>query len=310
MGILALAADERVIDVAITEDELTVRLMDGRSISVPLAWYPRLLNAKAEQRQNWQISGGGYGIHWEEIDEDLSIGGLLRGVPGPQQSSSAMHAAQLKEGPYEHSSVGSAPSSIPEDGEDYEKGVLDYYVEAEEASTGLLTLILGIGEQMADIRFKIEKRTANITSMNDSVPAVKPSDLNTIFLLVAADINDFSKGIEETIPKFERNTHILEKSLSVYISLVQPEDSENIEQLHILKESLSALLETVRSSKESMGIFKNTVQAICDRGISYAINKATSKQSKALDGLIVSIGEFESFSLRIRFQIDEKLGQA
>jgi hypothetical protein len=84
MGILALQADERVADVEFTEDSLAVRLMDGRVISVPLTWYPRLLNATAEQRSKWRISGGGYGLHWEEIDEDLSTEGLLRGAPAPR----------------------------------------------------------------------------------------------------------------------------------------------------------------------------------------------------------------------------------
>ena len=83
MSILALAADERVAEVETTEDELSVRLMDGRTISVPLVWYPRLLNATEEQRKNWRISGGGYGIHWEDVDEDLSTEGLLRGAPAP-----------------------------------------------------------------------------------------------------------------------------------------------------------------------------------------------------------------------------------
>jgi hypothetical protein len=87
MGILALAADERVAGVEITEDELSVRLMDGRTISVPLAWYPRLSNATEAQRSNWQIIGGGYGIHWEDIDEDLSTEGLLRGAPAPRGRS-------------------------------------------------------------------------------------------------------------------------------------------------------------------------------------------------------------------------------
>ena len=81
MGILALAADERIADVEITEDELSVRLRDGRKISVPLAWYPRLLHATEEQRNHWEIAGAGYGIHWEDIDEDLSSEGLLRGAP-------------------------------------------------------------------------------------------------------------------------------------------------------------------------------------------------------------------------------------
>ena len=83
MSILALGADERVAGVETNEDELSVRLMDGTTISVPLVWYPRLLNATEEQRKNWRISGGGYGIHWEDVDEDLSTEGLLRGAPAP-----------------------------------------------------------------------------------------------------------------------------------------------------------------------------------------------------------------------------------
>ena len=81
MSISATIADERVADVEITDDEVRVRLMDGRTISAPLAWYPRLLHATEEQRDAWEIAGGGYGIHWEEIDEDLSTEGLLRGAP-------------------------------------------------------------------------------------------------------------------------------------------------------------------------------------------------------------------------------------
>ena len=85
MGILALASDERVAEMEVTEDALSVRLVDGRTISVPLVWYPRLLNATDEQRKNWRIIGGGYGIHWEDVDEDLSTEGMLRGAPAPHQ---------------------------------------------------------------------------------------------------------------------------------------------------------------------------------------------------------------------------------
>lgn len=84
MGILALAADERVADVEFSEDTLSVALRDGRTIVVPLAWYPRLLNATPDQRKNWRVAGGGYGIHWPDVDEDLSTEGLLRGAPAPQ----------------------------------------------------------------------------------------------------------------------------------------------------------------------------------------------------------------------------------
>ena len=84
MGILALSADERVSDVTFTKDTLSVALRDGRTITVPLAWYPRLFGTTGTQRQNWQIAGGGYGIRWPDIDEDLSTEGLLRGAPAPQ----------------------------------------------------------------------------------------------------------------------------------------------------------------------------------------------------------------------------------
>jgi uncharacterized protein DUF2442 len=84
MGILALRADERVANVAFSPDSLSVSLMDGRTISVPLAWYPKLLQATEEQRKNWKLAGAGYGIHWPDLDEDLSTEGLLRGAPAPQ----------------------------------------------------------------------------------------------------------------------------------------------------------------------------------------------------------------------------------
>ncbi len=76
MSFSASAADERVVD-----DALSVSLQDGRVIAVPLVWYPRLLNATPAQRQNWKIAGGGYGIHWPDLDEDLSTGGLPSARP-------------------------------------------------------------------------------------------------------------------------------------------------------------------------------------------------------------------------------------
>ena len=87
MATLALRADERVKAVRVSRDLLTVDLMDGRTISVPLAWYPRLAEASLEALRNWKIAGAGYGIHWPDLDEDLSTEGLLRGAPSPQLRS-------------------------------------------------------------------------------------------------------------------------------------------------------------------------------------------------------------------------------
>lgn len=67
-------------DVAVSADELTVSLVDGRKISVPLAWYPRLLHASADQRARWEILGNGVGIRWPDLDEDLSVAGILLGT--------------------------------------------------------------------------------------------------------------------------------------------------------------------------------------------------------------------------------------
>lgn len=83
MNTLAHKIDERVEAVHFTRDSLVVDLMDGRSISVPLNWYPMLLKASPKQRASWEICGGGYGIHWPDIDEDLNTEGLLRGARAP-----------------------------------------------------------------------------------------------------------------------------------------------------------------------------------------------------------------------------------
>ena len=65
------------VDVAFNEDELIVTLVDGRRVSAPLAWFPRLLSATPAQRQNWRLIGGGVGIHWDDVDEDISVRSLL-----------------------------------------------------------------------------------------------------------------------------------------------------------------------------------------------------------------------------------------
>jgi Protein of unknown function (DUF2442) len=71
------------MQVEVTDDELTVHLVDGRRVSAPLVWYPRLLRANADQRKAWELIGEGEGIHWPQIDEDLSVAGILRGTRAP-----------------------------------------------------------------------------------------------------------------------------------------------------------------------------------------------------------------------------------
>ncbi len=75
-------------DVQVNADTFSVELADGRTIAVPLAWYPRLAHASAEERRSWRLLGGGRGIHWPAIDEDISIANLLAGQPSAESQSS------------------------------------------------------------------------------------------------------------------------------------------------------------------------------------------------------------------------------
>jgi hypothetical protein len=81
MSTSANSVGERVVTVRFDETSCSVDLVHGRTITAPIEWFPRLATATAEQRVNWQIAAGGYGIHWPDIDDDISVEGLLRGAP-------------------------------------------------------------------------------------------------------------------------------------------------------------------------------------------------------------------------------------
>jgi hypothetical protein len=81
---IAVKTDTRVKEVSVTEELITFRLVDGRVVSVPLAWSWRLSEATPTQRNNFEIIGDGYGVHWPDVDEDLSVEGMLHGVPAPR----------------------------------------------------------------------------------------------------------------------------------------------------------------------------------------------------------------------------------
>lgn len=76
---LKLETEPRIARVDVTADRLSVHLTDGRVISTPLEWYPRLAHGTPQERARYELSGGGYGIHWPDLDEDISIEGLLAG---------------------------------------------------------------------------------------------------------------------------------------------------------------------------------------------------------------------------------------
>ncbi len=88
MSTLVTDRDVFAESVHCSEDSLTVRLDDGRTLSVPLAWYPRLLNGTKAEREKYELIGGGEGVHWPELDEDISIAGLLAGRRSAESAAS------------------------------------------------------------------------------------------------------------------------------------------------------------------------------------------------------------------------------
>ena len=89
MSTVVKEAEARLLDVRVTEEEIIAYMVDGRSISVPLAWSWRLSEATPEQRSNFRIIGDGLGIHWPDVDEDISVEGMLHGVPARRRPAQA-----------------------------------------------------------------------------------------------------------------------------------------------------------------------------------------------------------------------------
>ena len=78
----------RAVDVGVTDDTLRVELEDGRAIAVPTTWFPRLHHGTSKEREHWRLIGRGEGIHWPDLDEDISVEGLLRGTPSGESQRS------------------------------------------------------------------------------------------------------------------------------------------------------------------------------------------------------------------------------
>ena len=310
MGILALAADERVADVEVTEDELSVRLKDGRTISVPLVWYPRLLNATEEQRKNWQIGGGGYGIHWEDIDEDLSTEGLLRGAPAPRQD---LANAKSFPTPLENSISDYKRRDEKDTGEgapadDNQKGILDHLMEGEGAAAALVVALTRIDEENRSVAAKINQRTSHLNLLTSNPRGAKAGDYKKVMLLAASDMNTFSKRIEDVLPSLEESIRILDESYSAYVSFANPDYSYDIDRILNLRVSLSEMLSVARPAKESVAGFRDSALGI--RSQNYKeLNKAANRVGQALTSVISNIEQVESFALRITFLIEEKFGK-
>ncbi len=100
MSTLVERAEALAVDVSCTDDNLSVVFSDGRTVAVPLAWFPRLVGASAKQRAGWELIGGGVGIHWDAIDEDISVASLLQPGFGFLQSAHRLMSPPFGIGPH------------------------------------------------------------------------------------------------------------------------------------------------------------------------------------------------------------------
>jgi hypothetical protein len=309
MGILALAADERVADVKITEDELSVRLWDGRTISVPLIWYPRLLNATDEQRKNWRIIGGGYGIHWEDVDEDLSTEGLLRGAPAPRQTLAKTtlvpphpkHQASL-----DNDSAASTTESL---GSANGKSIMDHAVSVREAAGELQAIMETMGEAARELGVRMQQHSAATQSTDESPQSVAEAAQKTI-LLSLPDMDNFSARIEGMLPRLEEVIQLLEDNFSAIVSLANPKSKDDISKVVILQNTISGILTGLSQPKAAAIQFRDVTIYLIAKQPPAEVIESSKRQAEALNKVLSNIEEIESFALRVMYQINRKFGQA
>jgi uncharacterized protein DUF2442 len=300
MGILALAADERVAHVEVSNDELRVRMKDGRTISVPLAWYPRLLNATNHQRNNWQIIGAGYGIHWPDLDEDLSIEGLLRGAPAPPHRNMGIKS----------SAINTKNEDDPVAKANDEKGIWDYLAEAEEASPKLVQLLQSLNTDTDLLTAKIEGHAEKIQKITLSGSSASHRRYRAVAYQCATDINRFSGRVEELLPGMKKETSALESSFSWISEYIVATPTERDEVIAALIPPLDNFLSSFKTAQKSITHFREQALELRQKNLSAELNKATNRLVTVLDGLLEAFEEIESFGLRVKYQVVEKFGPA
>ena len=293
MGILALAADERVADVQVAEDLISVRLNDGRTISVPIVWYPRLLHATDAQRKNWTIIGGGYGIHWSDVDEDLSTEGLLRGAPAPR------NVPRIKPVPTPRPDAQTGHELATSD-----RGILDFRAEGEAASTKIVELLTGLTRDTELLTRKMEDHTNKITRIAKARGS--SSQYRGIALAFGADLNTYSGRVERVLPELDEAVESLEANFTSLIDYLDASDPEGVEMVSYTRSQLEALLSAVRGANESIAAFRAVILELQEKNLARDLNIATRRLLSAIAGLLASYEGMESFGLKAIFRLDDK----
>jgi|ERR1043165_2281996 hypothetical protein len=192
---------------------------------------------------------------------------------------------------------------------DAEKGFLDYLTDGEEAANELVSILSTLDQATKVITAKLNQHTSHMNQLKSKPRGVKASEAKKLTLLAASDMNTFSKQVEMLLPRFEKNTQVLDESYSAFVSIANPESSNDAGEIFNLRNSLSQMLAVIMPAKDSLMSFRDSTLSLKNQNLTRELNKATTRQSKALDGVISNVELVESFALRVTFLIDEKFGK-
>lgn len=197
------------------------------------------------------------------------------------------------------------------DGQSEERGLLDYLSDADKASNRLTSILKKILKDNEAVTNKITKHTTSMRALSSNPMPGSAGKFHKIALLVASDINTFSRRVEDTLPMFAKTIDELNENYSGYINIIKPKTDEDKEQLDKLRATISSLLQGAGEANTSMSSYRDSVIGLTELKMSKDLTRATRRQAQALSGIISNIERVEAFCVKTLTMIDEKfeLGQ-
>ncbi|MBC7909515.1 MAG: hypothetical protein H7Y30_03380 [Pyrinomonadaceae bacterium] len=189
-----------------------------------------------------------------------------------------------------------------------EQGMLDYWVEGEQAGNELTSILSKTLKDNEGVTRKIKRHTANLNALSNNPGAGSAGKFHKVILLAASDMNTFSKKVEDILPQFENTIEKLQEGYLGYINIVALGADAEKEQVEKFRDTIASLLQGASEANESTRSYRDEVLSLGERNISRDLNRASRRQAQALEGIISNIERVEAFCLKSLEVIDEKFG--
>lgn len=237
----------------------------------------------------------------KDIAEKHKSGSVTFGSPVidfyPERREITAVVADANEVPHEEEN--------PEDSED--KGAWDYAAEIEDAFGDMNTIVMAMGEVITEMGSKITGHMARLQMLNENPQPGAAGKKRQIFLLVASDMNQWAKSLEQDIPNFEKSIETLDESFSVLIELVElPSDEEEKERIISLRQTFVDFSSQVEAGEAGFRSLRDVVAGL--KGISKDVNRASRRLAQAMDGIILNIEKVTAFAVRAVALMDDRFG--